>query len=157
MDRLTAFDISIMAEILTASLPNSFGQALPRHSCGVIRWNSRPSMIVSWRASSSGSMSKNLIFLRFLGIIGEGSGPGARFPTVRGATPCIYKSTRTVSHSVSEERCQKKSCNLRARQHSCRSVEIVLSRALLSSRTRVSEARDHGSFLRAPCVLGPTL
>jgi hypothetical protein len=57
----TALLISIIALIFgVPSLANSFGQALPRHSLAWIWQN-------NWRASSSGSMSKNLILRGFPG------------------------------------------------------------------------------------------
>lgn len=85
--------MSIMAEMFGASVANCFGQALLRHSCAVIRWKSRLSMIVSWRAISSVSMSTSLSFFKLRGTMGEGSGPGARFPTGRRAAPCICGCT----------------------------------------------------------------
>jgi hypothetical protein len=86
----TAFDMSIIAEMFGASLPNSFGHALLKHSCGVMRWKSRESMMVSWRASSRGSRSMSLNFFRLRGTMGVGRAPGARLPIVRGAAPCSY-------------------------------------------------------------------
>lgn len=76
----TQLDRSIILLMLGASDPYSFGQALPRHSCGVIFAKRSPSMSVSWRASSSGSMSMNLSFRRLRGMIDGGRIPGARFP-----------------------------------------------------------------------------
>lgn len=79
--------MSIIAEMLGASDPYSLGHALPRHSWGVMRENSRPSMIVSCRASSSGSMSINLSLRKPRGMSDTGSGPGARLPTCLGPAP----------------------------------------------------------------------
>lgn len=99
-DSLTAFDMSIMALMLGASEPYSLGHALPRHSCGVILEKRRPSMIVSCRASSSGSMSTNLILRKLRGTIEGGRAPGARLPTARGAAPESFPSGRQPPNLV---------------------------------------------------------
>lgn len=92
--RPTAFDMSIMAEMFGASEGNCFGHALLRHSCDVMRWKSRLSMIVSCRATSSGSMSISLIFFRLRGRSGGGKAPGARFPIGLRAAPCSCSARR---------------------------------------------------------------
>ena len=104
---LTALLISAIAlKFGISRLLNFFGQALLKHSSTVIFENNRLSRIVSWRAISRGSTSRNLIFFRLRGTTGGGAVPADTEAVSRRGAPVIFCCrrvlvlTRSSSHRV---------------------------------------------------------
>ena len=73
--------------MLSAVLPGFASRERCRHSIGRIFLYRAASMSVSWRDSSTGSISSNLSFLEDLGMMGAGGVRGTVFVVLIGASP----------------------------------------------------------------------